>query len=319
MNTDPKISVSVICYNQEKYIGSCLDSILAQCTHLSFEIVVGDDASQDKTQTILLDYQRRYPDVIRLILHEKNIGGSGNYYDVAAECRGEYIAHVDGDDLMLQGKLAKQAAFLDAHPECSMVVHKVNVIQGGAAKRLGKIPDKPKPGVSDINYLVRNHPFFVASSKMYRRSANRFPRRSVPTVDTLLHFEHASVGDVGYLDETLGEYRKVGNSMTDIQSPGFSTSVQGNLDGFHRALELGVPKEVVDEGLSKFKGGISLVYLEIGNDQLFKKYLEESRERGLRLNFLHRLLHLLKNLPRIARSLYRFYKIARSCRSRFSV
>jgi len=316
VSTTPKISVSVICYNQERYIADCLDSILAQRIELPFEIVVGDDASKDNTQTILMDYQQRHPDTIRVIFHEKNVGATANHNDVTVECKGEYVAHIDGDDRMLPGKLARQAAFLDAHPECSMVVHKVNVIRAGDGRYLGEIPHKPQPAVSDINYLVKNYQFFVASSKMYRRSANIFPRRSVPTVDLLLHIEHASVGNIGYLDETLGEYRKVRNSMSDVRSSAFSASVQGSLDSFDRALELGVPSGVVDEGRSKFKAGVALYYLEVGNRELFAQFINDSVVEGKYVGIHHRVLHALGKSPGAARLLYRAYKPVRAILSR---
>ena len=89
----PKVSVSVISYNQEKYIGDCLQSILEQQVDFPIEIIVGDDASRDATQTIILDYQGRHPDIIRSILREKNTGGTENYYGVVALCKGEYIPY----------------------------------------------------------------------------------------------------------------------------------------------------------------------------------------------------------------------------------
>src|SRR3989442_498181 len=173
----PKVSVSVISYNQEKYIGDCLESILEQQVEFPIEIIVGDDASRDGTQTAILEYQRRYPDIIHSILRDRNTGGTENYYGVVAMCKGEYIAHIDGDDRMLPGKLAKQVAFLNAHPECSMVVHKANVIRASDGRLLGRLPHNAQPPISDLDYLVENYQFFVGSSAMYRRSANNFPAR----------------------------------------------------------------------------------------------------------------------------------------------
>ena len=50
--SEPLVSVSIIAYNQERYIEQALDSILAQKTNFPFEIVIGDDASKDRTRAI---------------------------------------------------------------------------------------------------------------------------------------------------------------------------------------------------------------------------------------------------------------------------
>src|SRR5256885_6892440 len=187
MNKCPKVSISVICYNQAKYIGDCLESVLAQKVSFPIEIIVGDDASKDGTQAIVLDYQERYPNLIRSFLRKENTGGTENYYGVVAMCKGEYVAHIDGDDRMLPGKLEKQVAFLDAYPECSMVVHRVNEVRASDGKLLGKLPRNAHPTISDINYLVQNYQFFVSSSTMYRRPAKRLPLRTQPTTDMLFY------------------------------------------------------------------------------------------------------------------------------------
>src|SRR2546423_10604061 len=134
MPAAPKVSVSIISYNQADYIESCLESVLSQRTTFPFEVIVGDDGSVDGTQARIKRLQEERPHIVRPIFHDVNVGPTANHNDVVAACRGEFIAHVDGDDRMLPGKLAKQVAFLEAHGECAMVVHKVNVIGADGAR-----------------------------------------------------------------------------------------------------------------------------------------------------------------------------------------
>lgn len=115
-----KLSVIVLTYNQENTIAQTLDSILQQKHNYSYEIVIGEDCSTDKTREMLLEYQLRYPDVIRLLLNEKNLGLIGNYFNVIEHCRGEYIMQCAGDDWWLPGKVALQIPYMDNHPECGM-------------------------------------------------------------------------------------------------------------------------------------------------------------------------------------------------------
>ena len=122
----PKVSVCIITYNQEKYIRQCLQSIIDQETNFDFEVIVGDDCSTDGTRTIVQEFVERYPSIIKTIVQEKNTGGSKNNLDVHAAAIGKYVAHVDGDDYTLPGKLQLQANVLDADLMCTAVWHRVD-------------------------------------------------------------------------------------------------------------------------------------------------------------------------------------------------
>ena len=77
MKTKPLVSVFITTYNHGAFITDCLESVLTQ-NYENFEIIVGDDASTDKTPEILLEYKVKYPNIIKLVLHEKNIGVTNN-------------------------------------------------------------------------------------------------------------------------------------------------------------------------------------------------------------------------------------------------
>lgn len=118
----PKVSVCITTYNVAPYIGQTLDSVLVQQAPFGFEVLVGDDCSTDGTQEILLDYYRRYPDIVRLNFQKKNVGVNRQDYDLINMARGEYIAWLDGDDYWIdKDKLAKQATILDTNPNFSCV------------------------------------------------------------------------------------------------------------------------------------------------------------------------------------------------------
>lgn len=118
----PKVSVCVITYNHEKYIGQCLESILEQKTNFSFEIIVGDDYSTDSTRSIILDYASKNKESFVTILHNKNHGPTKNLLSAINLARGKYIAHCDGDDHWLPGKLQAQIEILENHEEISGVL-----------------------------------------------------------------------------------------------------------------------------------------------------------------------------------------------------
>jgi len=97
------VSVTVMAYNFERVIGPCLDSIIEQKTNFNFEILVGVDASSDDTRGVINAYFEKYPKLIKPIFWEKNVGAKINHRELITRAKGKYIAHMDGDDLMLPG------------------------------------------------------------------------------------------------------------------------------------------------------------------------------------------------------------------------
>ena len=124
----PLVTVCVVTFNQENYISKCLQSIIDQQVDFNFEIVVGDDCSTDRTQAIVLDFEKKYPDLFRTSFNQRNIGASLNYLKTHRLSKGDYIAHIDGDDLMLPNKLQQQINAFYIYPDCVMVTHDMLII-----------------------------------------------------------------------------------------------------------------------------------------------------------------------------------------------
>lgn len=82
------VSVIVLSYCHEKYIAQALDSILMQETSLRYEVLVGDDASRDRTPVIIQSYAEKYPDIIKPVLREENVGANYNSWDLIRRTKG---------------------------------------------------------------------------------------------------------------------------------------------------------------------------------------------------------------------------------------
>lgn len=122
------VSVEMLTYNHEKYLNQALDSILMQKVNFKYEVVIGDDCSTDKTQSILKEYQSKYPDIIKPILREKNLGATKNDYDALNQCQGKYIALLEGDDYWCDvNKLQMQVDILEANPDYFGSAHSCNI------------------------------------------------------------------------------------------------------------------------------------------------------------------------------------------------
>lgn len=131
---DIMVSVCVQTFNQKKYLGQCLESILIQKTNFNFEILLGDDDSSDGTRELCLKYTKKYPDKIRLFLHHRNnnikidgkdTGLFNSFYNIYS-ARGKYIAYCDGDDFWLdENKLQKQVDFLEKNINYVISYHRI--------------------------------------------------------------------------------------------------------------------------------------------------------------------------------------------------
>lgn len=91
----PKVSIIIPIYNNEKYIGRCLDSLLAQ-TLEDIQVLMVNDGSTDSTEEICLEYARQHPN---FEYHYKENGGSASARNVGLEhATGDYVGFVDSDD-----------------------------------------------------------------------------------------------------------------------------------------------------------------------------------------------------------------------------
>lgn len=113
-NESIRVSICCITYKQELYIAQAIDSFLMQMTTFPFEIIVGEDCGGDDTLAILAAYQARYPNLIKVIASEKNIGANSNFLKILNIAQGDYIAVCEGDDYWVdESKLQKQVSSLE--------------------------------------------------------------------------------------------------------------------------------------------------------------------------------------------------------------
>lgn len=132
----PLVSVCVQTYKHEKYIKQCLDGILMQKTNFEYEILLGEDDSPDKTREICINYAEKFPQKIRLFLHDRsnviylddNPTGRYNFIYNLINANGKYIALCEGDDYWTDPyKLQKQIDFLESNSDYVLCFHDATV------------------------------------------------------------------------------------------------------------------------------------------------------------------------------------------------
>lgn len=207
MESEIKVSVCVVTYNQEKYIAQCLQSLVDQETNFKFEIIVGEDCSTDSTREIIEEFVVKYPSIVRPLFRDMNLGGGENYTQTHAAAMGQYIVHMDGDDYSLPGKLQLQVDFLDNNPDCNIVWHPVNTLH----------PDGTLTEVSTTSLyskkfyrkdIIKLIAIAANSSKMYRKSVRDFDLPGFELVDYFANVEQVKGGYAAFAsDKALGVYR----------------------------------------------------------------------------------------------------------------
>jgi glycosyltransferase involved in cell wall biosynthesis len=207
-----KVTALVTTYNHEKYIAQALESALMQKTNFEYEIIVAEDCSIDQTRSIVLDFQRRNPEKIRLVLPAENLGSAGNrvFAQAFELAQGEYVALLDGDDYWTSAKkLQRQVEFLELHPDCALCFHNaLRIYEDGSRVALPHNFPGQKP-ISVLEDVVQSN-FIAGCTPMLRKdAAGRFPEwyYNVPHGDWSLYILCAQHGKIGYIDEILGIYR----------------------------------------------------------------------------------------------------------------
>jgi glycosyltransferase involved in cell wall biosynthesis len=128
----PMVSISCLAFNHEKFIRKALDGFIMQQTNFSFEVLIHDDASTDRTAKIIGSYADQYSEIIKPVYQTENQwiqGKRGSAVHNFPRAKGKYIALCEGDDYWTDPtKLQRQVDFLEAHAEYSMVAENAFVV-----------------------------------------------------------------------------------------------------------------------------------------------------------------------------------------------
>jgi glycosyltransferase involved in cell wall biosynthesis len=219
--TPPRVSVVLCVYNQADYLPEAMGSILGQ-TLTDLELIVVDDGSTDSSPEVVHSFTDPR---IRYVHNERNLGHAGSLNRGCALARGRYLAIMDSDDISLPERLARQADFLDAHPDVAMCGSWVETF--GARTEVRRFPTEP--AVLAVSLLLCCP--FSTPSVMLRREAmlpEGFDPRGL-AFDYAYWVEVANRAPVANLPEVLLKYRLHAGQVT-------VTRRAAQLDGTRLAL-----------------------------------------------------------------------------------
>lgn len=223
-----ELTVLTMTYNQEKFIGQCMDSVLAQQAPFPVRHIVLDHCSNDATPRIIAEYAAKNPSIFPVLLDRHKMGE--NVAGLFQRCKTRFAALCDGDDYFLDPqKLRKQVDFLETHPKCALVSHPVKVIYENSDKDPTYFPafNLLPRGLKEEYYLsdlfLKN--FLQTNSVVYRwRFADGLPswfRADICPGDWYWHLLHAENGKIGFIPEAMSVYRRHVNAhyVNSIANP----------------------------------------------------------------------------------------------------
>ena len=220
---EPLVSVHMLTYRHAPFIAQAIEGVLAQKVDFPIELIIAEDCSPDETRAIALDYQRRRPDVIRVLTLGRNVGMLANARRLALANRGQYIAACEGDDYWHHPhKLQMQMDMMRGDPEM-VLCHTDYDRRIGRRQKKGRHSRKRQSRVAANDaYVDLLHEWTVmTATTVYRADVVRnfqsspFNRQDWPFGDYNLALFASLRGRVGYIPVSTATWRKVLNSASN--------------------------------------------------------------------------------------------------------
>lgn len=223
MNGDlPEVSVCTTTYNSSKFIEEAIMGVLAQKVSFRIEFVIYDDCSSDETPSILRKYAEEYPEIIRVFYQATNIGLNQNFMAAMRQCRGKYIALLDGDDYWIDpSKLQVQYDFLESNPDfvlCGTASLKRHESSGTYSRSHLYLPaNTGEVKVFGTPEMYKLDPFWLPTHSLLLRSrCVYFPGwfKDVVYVDRALRLILSLEGSLAFINKITCVYRVHGSNTS---------------------------------------------------------------------------------------------------------
>lgn len=215
--TQPTFSVVMSVLNGEEFLAEAIDSVLSQ-TFADFEFIIVDNASTDRTAEIIAGYDDAR---IVSIRNAATVNLSQSLNIGLGRARGRHVARLDADDIAKPERLARQAAFLDEHPEVALLGAAWTTFgaDGGRAET-----PQPAPPVDHeaILFALAERNVLTHSSIAFRRDVvadlGNYDDTFTYCMDYDLYFRIAAQHRLAVIAEPLVAVRIHGNQITRAPS-----------------------------------------------------------------------------------------------------
>lgn len=225
----PLVSICLLTYMHEKYIGDCLESLLSQ-TYSNMELLILDDASTDRTFEILKYYEKKLDEKFKCLAISRNpmnIGNiSANFNQLITRAGGAYIKTFAGDDMMLPDYVSKIISYMEEHREAIMCYTNAYLVSddfrwGDRPKRIFCYKEhKPVPQQDIFDALMHRCYICTPGAMIRRRAFDEYglydENIKYEDYDFWLRLSHNEMFD--YLPGKLVYYRRGETSISNYKS-----------------------------------------------------------------------------------------------------
>lgn len=295
-----KLSILITFYNQEKYVDRALSGVLSQKVNFDFEILIGDDGSDDGTIEKIKVWQEKYPDKIKLYIMDRDkdrqyeaiFRVSASRINLVKRAKGEYLILLDGDDFYIDDtKLQTQVDILDnpKNQDCVACAHNVNYFYENTSKSkpMLDVSRKEKKYTPEFYWAFS---YFHPVSLMFRNVfKEEFPTEAFKNKffdDNLITFYVLKFGSIYYIPKIMANYNQNENRTWLNRTE----DEQYLLNIMCFDLELRVWRKYQKSSLVRHYGIYKSLYKNINNisDALIEKYLSHATEENFKnaLDFL---------------------------------
>lgn len=216
------IGVCIVTYNQEVYIAKALDSVLEQkdCPE-KIKIYIGNDCSTDRTAEICADYEKKHPEIIKLINNKDNLGLVKNTVNVLKNILSdgcEYVAMLDGDDYWCDSfKLKKQIDFLSANQDYGLVHTNIYLLTNNSLKKFHHSTPPVGDVFSDMGKFGIANCTVVFRSKLLRYiDFEEFTTKGLYSADYIMYVIFSARTLFGFIKDYTAVWRR---NITSVSNP----------------------------------------------------------------------------------------------------
>ena len=215
------IGVCVVTYNQEQYIGQCIESAITQVCSEPYVIYIGEDRSTDSTLDICRKYALEYPNKIKLVENRTNLGLVGNTINLLRIMQADgcdYVAMLDGDDYWIDDyKLEKEVKYLKEHPGYGLVHTQIHLLVDGQLYK-----NKRKDVIiGNVFGLVGNKVVIGNCTCMFKIellnhcNLDDFVTRKLMSVDYVMYYIFSKYTKFGFLEDFTAVWRRGHESVSN--------------------------------------------------------------------------------------------------------
>lgn len=231
---DPLVSILIPCYNHEKYIADCINSIIKQ-TYDNIEVLICDDCSQDSSWQKLTEMEgilrKRFP-YVSLKRNPENAGVTKTLNKMLKEAKGKYIKELATDDFLEKNAIEDFVQYCENNTSIDAVVSNGWIVCDEAhfplkSKKSNKVAYKDKvnfdlPSQKLLEALYQNN-FIFAPGVFLKRQVfveHGYYDETMYGEDWEYWLRLAEAGQsrFGYLDKCLIAYRQSNNSITSLMN-----------------------------------------------------------------------------------------------------